>query len=235
MRTNLALVFIMIMGLSSLASGADLSETAFDQKRKLMVESQIKARGIKDQRVLEAMLAVKRHLFIPPQYRHLAYEDHPLPIGSGQTISQPYIVALMTELLALTGRERILEIGTGSGYQAAILAEWAREVYTIDIMEPLARRSEGLLRELGYKNVVIKPGDGFLGWKEFAPYDGILATCAPDAIPAPLVEQLAEGGKLVIPVGLFWQELKLVQKTKGKIKTMNVAPVRFVPMLREKP
>jgi protein-L-isoaspartate(D-aspartate) O-methyltransferase len=199
-----------------------------------MVENQIKTRGIKNLRVLDAMFKVKRHLFVPPNIRHLAYEDCPLPIGGGQTISQPYIVALMTELLELKGTERVLEIGTGSGYQAAILAELSKEVYTIEIVEPLARKSEGLLKELGYKNIKLKVGDGFLGWQEFAPFDGIIVTCAPEKIPLPLLEQLAEGGRLVIPVGQYWQDLKLVRKMKGRITEANIVPVSFVPMLRNK-
>jgi len=212
---------------------ADPMETSFTQKRKQMVEGQIKARGIRDPRVLDAMLKVERHLFVPSDKRHLAYEDHPLPIGEGQTISQPYIVALMTELLALKGTEKILEIGTGSGYQAAILAELAKEVYTIEIMEPLAVQSEALLKKLRYGNIKVKTGDGFLGWPEFSPFDGIIVTCAPGKIPPPLLEQLAEGGRLVIPVGTFWQDLKLVRKTKDRITVEDILPVRFVPMLRE--
>lgn len=230
----LGLIIIMSLFLFPLIVGADLFETSFAQKRKQMVENQIKVRGIKDLRVLDAMLKVKRHLFVPSNIRHLAYEDRPLPIGGGQTISQPYIVALMTELLALKGTERVLEIGTGSGYQAAILAELVKEVYTIEILEPLARQSEGLLKELNYKNIKVKFGDGFLGWPEFSPFDGIIVTCAPEKIPPPLLEQLAEGGRLVIPVGIYWQDLKLVRKIKDRIKEADIVPVRFVPMLREK-
>jgi protein-L-isoaspartate(D-aspartate) O-methyltransferase len=228
------LIIIMSLFLFPLIVGADSLETSFAQKRKQMVENQIKARGIKDLRVLDAMLKVKRHLFVPSNIRHLAYEDHPLPIGGGQTISQPYIVALMTELLALKGTERVLEIGTGSGYQAAILAELVKEVYTIEISEPLARQSEGLLKELNYKNIKVKFGDGFLGWPEFSPFEGIIVTCAPEKIPPPLLEQLAESGRLAIPVGIYWQDLKLVRKIKGRIKEVDIIPVRFVPMLREK-
>lgn len=199
-----------------------------------MVESQIKARGIKDPRVLDAMVRVKRHLFVPSEIRRFAYDDSPLPIGLGQTISQPYIVALMTELLAPKKTERILEIGTGSGYQAAILAELAKEVYTIEIFEPLARQSEELLKELNYKNIKVKFGDGFIGWPEFSPFDAIIVTCAPEKIPPPLLEQLAQGGRLVIPVGKQRQELKLLRKTKAGIIETNIIPVRFVPMLRER-
>ena len=223
--------FTFVLLLVSFTVRAD--EALFAKKRSEMVENQIKARGIKDKRVLGAMLKVKRHLFVPPALVHQAYDDHPLPIGEGQTISQPYIVALMTELLALKGEERVLEIGTGSGYQAAILAELAKEVYSIEIIPILAHRAEKILRELGLKNVRIKVGDGFLGWPEFAPFDAIVVTCAPEKIPPPLIEQLKEGGNLVLPVGSYFQELKLVKKIKGKIVTTDVAPVRFVPMLRK--
>lgn len=233
-KMKLILIIITALSLSSLAAGADESETILALKRTQMVETQIKARGIKDPRVIQAMLKVKRHLFVPPNYRSQAYADHPLPIGEGQTISQPYIVALMTELLALKGRERVLEIGTGSGYQAAILAELAKEVYTIEIIEPLARRSEVLLKELIYNNIKVRFGDGFLGWPESAPFDGIIVTCAPEKIPEPLLEQLAEDGRLVIPVGTYLQELKLVRKIKGRITVVDIVPVRFVPMLRER-
>ncbi len=229
---SLAIVTSLLLAPPPEGTGAVESPEA--QKRGRMVEEQIKIRGIKDRRVLEAMRKVERHRFVPGHLRHLAYADYPLPIGEEQTISQPYIVALMTELLALKGTERILEIGTGSGYQAAILAELAKEVYTIEILEPLARQSERLLKELNYTNVKVKHGDGFLGWPEFAPFDGIIVTCAPDKIPPPLLEQLAEGGSLVIPVGVLWQDLKLVRKSKGRIREEDVIPVRFVPMLRDK-
>lgn len=232
LKSILSFTIIVSLFLSPLIAGAD--EILFAQKRERMVESQIKARGIKDPRVVAAMLKVKRHLFVPSDIRHLAYEDRPLPIGEGQTISQPYIVAFMTEMLALKGMERVLEIGTGSGYQAAILAELVKEVYTVEILEPLARQSEGLLKELNYKNVKVKFGDGFLGWPELSPFDGIIVTCAPHKIPPPLLEQLAENGRLVIPVGTYWQDLKLVRKVKDRIEETDIVPVRFVPMLRER-
>ncbi|MCM8795926.1 MAG: protein-L-isoaspartate(D-aspartate) O-methyltransferase [Candidatus Omnitrophica bacterium] len=197
-----------------------------------MVRTQIQARGVKDKRVLEAMLKVERHLFVPKIWQHLAYEDMPLPIGEGQTISQPYIVGLMTELLELKGEEKVLEIGTGSGYQAAILAELAKEVYTIEILPKLASKAEKLLKELGYKNIKVKCGDGYLGWPEFAPFDAIIVTCAPDKVPLPLIEQLAEAGRLVIPVGETYQNLKLLIKSKGRIEERDIIPVRFVPMIR---
>lgn len=205
----------------------------FYQKRLLMVEKQLKARDITDEKVLNAMLKVERHKFVPKQYQDLAYIDEPLPIGYNQTISQPYIVALMTQLLELKGNERILEIGTGSGYQAAVLAEIVKEVYTIEIIPQLASNAEKLLKELGYTNVFVKVGDGYLGWPEHAPFDGIIVTCAPDHIPQPLIEQLKDGGRMVIPVGNVYQELVVVEKQKDKIIKRSVIPVRFVPMIRK--
>ena len=203
-----------------------------EKERKAMVVEQIEKREVNDKRVLEAMERVPRHEFVPEKYRAFAYEDSPLPIGEGQTISQPYIVALMTECLNLEGEEKVLEVGTGSGYQAAILSELAKEVYTIEIVEPLAERAEELLKKLGYRNVKVKCGDGYLGWEEYAPFDGIIVTCAPEHIPQPLIDQLAEGGRMVIPVGetQFPQVLKLVEKREGKVTMRNVVPVRFVPM-----
>ena len=195
-----------------------------------MVEEQIVRRGIKDTLVLNAMLKVERHKFVPLQYRSLAYADRPLPIGLNQTISQPYIVALMTSLLELKGNEKVLEIGTGSGYQAAILAEIAKEVYSIEILEPLAESAGQRLKNLGYRNIIVKCGDGYQGWKEYAPFDCIIVTCAPSHIPQPLVEQLKIGGRMVIPVGDIYQELLLITRTADGIKEDSVIPVRFVPM-----
>ncbi|MFA4933844.1 MAG: protein-L-isoaspartate(D-aspartate) O-methyltransferase [Candidatus Omnitrophota bacterium] len=218
---------------SALVKVCDASqEDIFMHKRERMVSGQIESRGITDQRVLKAMRKVERHLFVPKDLQSQAHEDMPLPIGMDQTISQPYIVALMTELLELKGNERVLEIGTGSGYQAAILAEIAREVYTIDILEPLVNSAKTLLKELGYTNISIKRADGFLGWEEFAPYDAIMVTCAPEEIPKPLIEQLIDGGKLVIPVGSFRQELKLLEKKNGEVSVKSIIPVRFVPMVK---
>ncbi len=205
----------------------------FQAMREKMVESQIKARGVKDPRVLSALLKVERHRFVPEKYLDSAYSDQPLPIGEGQTISQPYIVALMTELLELKGNERVLEIGTGSGYQAAILAELAKAVYTIEIIEPLASRAREKLSELGYQNVKVKAGDGYLGWPEAAPFDAIVVTAAPDHIPKPLIDQLKEGGRMVVPVGTHTQELKKIVKRSGKMETTDVIPVLFVPMTGE--
>jgi protein-L-isoaspartate(D-aspartate) O-methyltransferase len=179
------------------------------------------------------MLKVDRHEFVPEEARHLAYSDRPLPIGEGQTISQPYIVALMTELLELKKGDRVLEIGTGSGYQAAILAELADHLYTIEIIESLGRSAEGLLRKLGYKNITVKIGDGYIGWEEFAPFDAIIVTAAPPHIPQPLLDQLKERGRLVIPVGDYYQELKKITKVKGEIKSQDIIPVVFVPMTGE--
>jgi protein-L-isoaspartate(D-aspartate) O-methyltransferase len=169
----------------------------------------------------------------PEKMRRFAYEDRPLPIGEDQTISQPYIVALMTELLGLKGGEKVLEIGTGSGYQAAILAEIAKEVYTIEIIESLANTAEERLQKMGYKNITVKWGDGYQGWEEHAPFDGVIVTAAPDHIPQPLVDQLKIGGRMVIPVGDYFQELKLLTKTEEGVKEKSVLPVRFVPMTGE--
>ena len=205
----------------------------FRAMREKMVESQIKARGVKDPRVLAALFKVERHRFVPEKYLDSAYSDQPLLIGEGQTISQPYVVALMTELLELKGNEQVLEIGTGSGYQAAILAELAKEVYTIEIIEPLAARAKEKLSELGYQNVKVKAGDGYLGWPEAAPFDAIIVTAAPDHIPNPLIEQLKEGGRMVVPVGTHTQELKKIIKRFGKTETIDVIPVLFVPMTGE--
>lgn len=202
------------------------------QKRLEMVEYQLKGRDIVDQKVIDAMLKVERHKFVPKEYEHLAYIDEPLPIGYGQTISQPYIVALMTQLLELQSSDKVLEIGTGSGYQAAILAELCKEVYTIEIIPELAQRAEKLLKELGYKNIFVKIGDGYYGWPEHAPFDKIIVTCAPKEIPQKLVEQLKDGGKMVLPVGDIFQELIVVEKQGGMIFKKSIIPVRFVPMIK---
>jgi len=208
----------------------NLKAEDFTKMREEMVRYQIQARGVTNEKVLRAMRSVPRHLFVPENVRNSAYGDFPLPIGEGQTISQPYIVALMTELLDPDESDRVLEIGTGSGYQAAVLAEIVREVYTIEIIPSLSKEAQATLKKLGYKNVHFKIGDGFLGWEEYAPFDGIIVTCAPPEIPHPLIEQLKEGGRLVIPVGEDFQMLKLVEKRKGKIVVKDSIPVRFVPM-----
>ncbi len=203
-------------------------------QRQRMVEQHLKARGIKDERVLAAMAKVPREEFIPADARPSAYEDGPLPIGYDQTISQPYVVAFMTEQLRPKRSDRVLEIGSGSGYQAAILGELVAEVYTIEIVEPLAKSAEATLQRLGYNNVHIKAGDGYKGWPEEAPFDAIIVTCAPENVPQPLVDQLKDGGRMVIPVGeRFAQQLYLLEKKNGQLKESVTLPVRFVPMLRE--
>ena len=203
-------------------------------RRARMVETQIVARGVRDPRVLEAMRDVPRHLFVDASQRTAAYEDHPLPIAGHQTISQPYIVALMTELLDLQPGETVLEIGTGSGYQSAVLARLARQVYSIEIVPELAREAGERLQRLGYANVTVREGDGYRGWPEHAPFDGIIVTAAPERIPEPLLDQLAPNGRMVIPVGGFFQELKVFRKdANGKVTEKDVLPVRFVPMTGE--
>jgi protein-L-isoaspartate(D-aspartate) O-methyltransferase len=205
----------------------------FAAQRQRMVERQLMTRGISDARVLAAMAKVPREEFIPVDARAGAYEDGPLPIGYDQTISQPYIVAFMTEQLRPKSSDRVLEIGSGSGYQAAILAELVADVYTIDIVEPLAKTAEATLQRLGYKNVHIKVGDGYKGWPEEAPFDAVIVTCAPEKVPQPLVDQLKDGGRMVIPVGeRFAQQLYLLEKKSGQLKESATLPVRFVPMLR---
>jgi protein-L-isoaspartate(D-aspartate) O-methyltransferase len=206
---------------------------SFVEQRLQMVSSQIESRGVKDPLVLKAMREVPRHEFVPDSQKSRAYGDYPLPIGEGQTISQPYIVALMTELLELHGTEKVLEIGTGSGYQAAILAELAKEVYTIEIIESLSVRSQAILDKLGYKNIYYRVGDGYRGWPEKAPFDGIIVTAAPPTIPQPLLDQLKVGGILIIPVGEYFQELVKVVRTEKGYKHYSVTGVRFVPMTGE--
>ena len=205
----------------------------YSQQRKNMVESQITARGVRDKAVLEAMLKVPRHLFVPPDRQRDAYLDMPLPIGLDQTISQPYIVAFMTEQLRVKKGDRVLEIGTGSGYQAAVLATIVDSVYTIEIIPELARRAGERLKELHFDNVVVLEGDGYHGWPEKAPFDAIIITAAPPKIPPLLLEQLKTGGRMILPVGKYVQELVVVSKTKCGMEMHNVLPVRFVPMTGE--
>lgn len=205
----------------------------FADRRREMVEHQIKGRGVVDQKVLTAMLRVPRERFVPEHLRERAYDDGPLPIGEGQTISQPYIVAYMTEQLRLKGGEKVLEIGTGSGYQAAVLAEIVREVYTIEIIEVLSLSAQKVLGDLGYKNIRFKVGDGYFGWKEQAPFDAIIITAAPFEIPSPLIEQLRVGGRLIAPVGDTYQELLLITRTEEGILREPLIPVVFVPMRGE--
>ena len=215
------------------ACAAEPDEAWLERARLAMVADQLRARDIADPRVLEAMARVPRHAFVDPAHRRRAYEDAPLPIGHGQTISQPYIVALMTQLVELKGTERVLEVGTGSGYQAAVLAELAAEVFTIEIVEPLAQAAADRLKALGYGRVTVRAGDGYAGWPDRAPFHGILVTAAADHIPQALLEQLAEGGRLVMPVGrtVELQRLMLAEKRGGTIHARPVADVRFVPLV----
>lgn len=205
----------------------------FDHQRQEMVQFQIRNRGINDPRILEALLKVPRHEFVPAEYHELSYHDGPLPIGEGQTISQPYIVALMTQVLHLNPFKKVLEIGTGSGYQSAVLAELCKEVYSLDIRPNHIKQAQKLLTKLNYNNVFIHQGDGYLGWPEHAPYDAIIVTCAPENIPSTLIEQLAEDGRMCIPVGSRGvQELLLVKKRNGQLQKEVLIPVSFVPMIR---
>ena len=208
-----------------------VSQTSgYESERDEMVDRQIAARGVRDARVLAALRRVPRHRFVPPELASESYDDRPLPIGHRQTISQPYIVAAMSEAIRPEPDDRVLEIGTGSGYQAAVLAELVAEVYTIEIVAPLGDEARRTLEALGYRNVKVRIGDGFAGWPEAAPFDAIVVTAAPEVIPPPLLEQLAPGGRLVIPVGDAWQELRLVTKTPSGFETETLMPVRFVPM-----
>lgn len=210
-------------------------EPKFTEARERMVQNQIEKRGVTDPQVLAAMRAVRRHEFVPDEYLDQAYADHPLPIGHGQTISQPYIVALMTESLQLEPGDKVLEIGTGSGYQAAILAEMGMEVYTIEIIPELAETAKSRLEDLGYANVSVLQADGYFGWEEHAPFDAIIVTAAPDHLPQPLANQLAEGGRLVIPIGPIGavQTLWLFEKVAGELQATNLGGVRFVPLTGE--
>ncbi len=205
----------------------------YEAAREQMVREQIEDRGIRDPRVLAAMRKVPRHLFVPPEEQGEAYNDYPLAIGYGQTISQPYVVAYMTEALELKPGDRVLEIGTGSGYQAAILAELAGRVYSIEIVEALAKEAAARLRRLGYSKVQVRAGDGYQGWPEAAPFDAIIVTAAPGHIPQPLVDQLREGGRMVLPLGTWDQELIRLRRRRGEILRESLLPVRFVPMTGE--
>jgi protein-L-isoaspartate(D-aspartate) O-methyltransferase len=202
-------------------------------QREQMVSQQIEARGVKDSLVLESMRTVPRHLFVPENYRDAAYQDSPLPIGDSQTISQPYIVALMTELLEVGKGGKVLEIGTGSGYQAAVLAAMGVDVRSIEIRPRLCERAADTLAEIGYSTVQVRCGDGYGGWPDEAPFDGIIVTAAPELVPDPLLDQLGDGAKMVIPVGDFYQELKVITRTPEGFDERSVIPVRFVPMTGE--
>lgn len=225
---------ILFLGISvSLASFDE--EPAYSRLREKMVREQLMSRDITDERVLEAMSKVPRHLFVSPSYHRQAYGDYPLPIDEGQTISQPYIVALMTQHLKVEEDDKVLEIGTGSGYQAAVLAHLTNQVYSVEIREKLAEKASATLAKLGYDQVKVKWGDGYYGWEEHAPYDAIIVTCAANHIPPPLLKQLKQGGRLVIPLGstLYFQTLTLITKTDGKPQVEHISGVRFVPMTGE--
>lgn len=231
-RSARALLLLLLLGTS--CRPAEISAREFAAERERMVKFQIAMRGVTDERVQKAMGKVPREQFVPEELRGRSYADRPLPIGYDQTISQPFIVAFMTEKLALKPTDRVLEIGTGSGYQAAILGELAAEVYTIEIIAPLGKRAEETLGRLGYKNIHVKIGDGYKGWAEHAPYDAVIVTCAPDHVPQPLAEQVREGGRIIIPVGPAGaQELYSLEKKEGKLRQRAVLPVRFVPMTGE--
>ena len=212
-----------------------IAQDPYAKKRQTMIDLDIKGRGIKDKKVLEAMGKIPRELFVEESMRSRAYADQPLPIGEGQTISQPYVVALMTEALRVQPSDRVLEIGTGSGYQAAVLAEIVKEVYTIEIRKTLAEAAAQRLKTLGYENIEVKFGDGYFGWEEHAPFDAIIITASVNHIPPPLIKQLKEGGRLILPLGntLFHQTLTLVTKQKGELKMEQLGGVVFVPMTGE--
>ncbi len=227
-------VLFLIFGLITAVECSSQNDAFFSERRK-MVEVQLKNRGISNESVLDAFRQVPRHEFVLPEYMKWAYADGPLPINEGQTISQPYVVAYMTEVLELQRTDRVLEIGTGSGYQAAILSQLCDSVFTIELFEALSKSATKVFRKLEYNNIYSKVGDGYLGWPEKAPFDAIIVTCSPSHVPEPLQEQLAEGGRMIIPVGEGnIQKLVLLQKKKGKIRKKDVLHVRFVPMLDER-
>lgn len=215
------------------AAAESPEEEAHTTQRLEMVERTIRGRGVRDPLVLQAMETVPRHHFVLPEYLGQAYDDHPLPIGFGQTISQPYIVALMTELMQLQPDSKVLEVGTGSGYQAAVLAELVKDVYSIEIIPELAERATETLTGLGYDNVRTRQDDGYYGWPEEAPFDAIIVTAAPDHVPQPLVQQLADGGRLIVPIGPQggFQSLWQITRIGDKLDAVNIAPVRFVPLV----
>lgn len=229
---RLAMIAAAVLSSSFLPAAA--ADDPYPQRREAMVRGQIEAEGISDPRVLAAMRDVPRHLFVPPGYRLNAYEPRPLPIGEGQTISQPYIVGFMTQILRLGETDRVLEVGTGSGYQAAVAAKIAAEVYTVEIHESLAARSRKTLSDLGFRNVVVRQGDGYYGWEEKGPFDAIIVTCAGGHIPPPLLRQLKNGGRMIMPVGghFMTQNLVFIEKdARGSVTHRNVLPVAFVRLL----
>ncbi len=218
-----------------LVVGSVFGQDPYLARRRVMVEKDIVGRGILDENVIRAMLKVPRHLLVRPEFRNQAYADYPLPIEEGQTISQPYVVALMTEALRLKPGDRVLEIGTGSGYQAAVLAEIAKEVYSIEIRKALAEKAENNLKKLGYTNIRVKNGDGYHGWEAAAPFDAIIITAAINHIPSPLLKQLKDGGRLILPLGntAYYQMLTLISKKNGEMSVKELGSVRFVPMTGE--
>jgi protein-L-isoaspartate(D-aspartate) O-methyltransferase len=221
----------LFTGLATVGCAAEVDEPDFAAERSRMVTEQLAGRDITNRHVLEVMESVPRHELLPSGQRKFAYQDRPLPIGHGQTISQPYIVAFMTQALQQNTNDVVLEVGTGSGYQAAVLSGLVKEVYSIEIVEPLGRRAAADLQRLSYTNVHVRVGDGYQGWPEAAPFDSIIVTCAPEHVPQPLVDQLKEGGRMMIPVGrMFDQSLYLLEKRDGKVVEREVLPVRFVPM-----
>jgi protein-L-isoaspartate(D-aspartate) O-methyltransferase len=232
MKPSPYFTFVALMGaLFPACEASSSSAVPFAAQRETMVRTQIEARGVTDKAVLAAMRRVPRHEFVPAAVRARAYDDHPLPIGENQTISQPYIVAFMTELLQVKPGHRVLEIGTGSGYQAAVLGELGVEVYTIEIVEPLATASRALLQKLGYDKIHTRAGDGYQGWPDAAPFDRIIVTAAPPKVPQPLIDQLKPGGRLVVPEGVHDQDLVVYVKTLDRrLQREKVLPVRFVPM-----
>lgn len=232
--SNLFLLLLISM-YSGNCTSQDTPKNDYKMERIKMVDSQIAARGVKNEKVLAAMKSVPRHLFVPVESQSEAYEDHPLSIGEGQTISQPYIVAYMTEILDLSKDDRVLEIGTGSGYQAAVLAKICDSVFTIEIFESLGKQASKILEDLNYNNVQVRIGDGYQGWPGKSPFNAIIVTCSPTHIPQPLINQLAEGGRLIIPVGeSYSQELVLMEKKNEKLIRKKVLPVRFVPMIDQR-
>ena len=233
--TRAAVSVVILAGLACGASGLEPQRAAreWDTERGRMVDEQLRARDIRDARVLDAMRTVPRHLFVPEPQRAEAYGDYPLPIGHDQTISQPYIVAFMTQALEIAPAHRVLEIGTGSGYQAAVLGALAKDVFTVEILPPLAERARQTLAALGYRNIQARTGNGYLGWPEHAPYDRIMVTAAPAEVPTALIGQLTIGGLMAIPVGIGNQELRILRRTATGTETLSTLPVRFVPMVNK--
>ncbi|HVR99945.1 MAG TPA: protein-L-isoaspartate(D-aspartate) O-methyltransferase [Thermoanaerobaculia bacterium] len=234
MRARIFRRLLALLAVSGLAVGVCIAAEDYSEVRRQMVLEQIQQRGVSDTRVLAAMRRVPRHLFVPDPERRLAYSDEPVRIGWGQTISQPYIVGLMSSLLEVGPGAKVLEIGTGSGYQAAVLSQMGLRVYTMEIIEPLGKQARSTLSRLGYRSVQVRIGDGYKGWPEQAPFDAILLTAAPPRVPEPLIRQLKVGGRMVLPVGEYWQDLQVLTKqADGSLEKKSIAPVRFVPMTGE--